>query len=182
MTILIEIEPFEMRESNAFSRNAELTLVSVSSASFSATRPLPQEIGKPLFTGIKFAPKEIALFDASVRASTSFQFVISKSPNHEENEIIVLFDCVLDATYQLQKGYKPSESELQAFQKANVVYNCWPFFREFIQNSASRMGIPAPPVPFVRVLVTAKQESRPLIESSPKSTPMRKKSTPPEFG
>jgi hypothetical protein len=166
MAILIELEPAEMQDSITFSRNAELIAIGVSSASFCAPNPLLQKPAESLSTGIKFSPKEAALLDESMRASTSFEYIIRRTAKQKEADILVRIECVLTATYQIRPGYTPSQSELAAFHKANVVFNCWPYFREFVQNASSRMNIPPPPVPFVRVQVHRETKSKELSEKS----------------
>lgn len=59
--------------------------------------------------------------------------------------------CELEACYNLKPGFSPTETQIAAFHKGNAVFNSWPFFREFVQNSAVRMEIPPPPIPFLRI-------------------------------
>jgi hypothetical protein len=153
MSIIIELAPAEMQYSSAFSRNAEVVAVFLVSASFSGPDSFPRGVREPLSTSISFAPKETALRDDEIRATTSFEYLISKSPKHRPDEVIVRIECLVAATYKLRPGYTPTEAELKAFHKANVIFNCWPYFREFVQNATIRMNVPPPPVPFVKVQI-----------------------------
>lgn len=174
MFILIEVEAVELTDSANFSRNAEMLSVDFSAASFSIPGPLPQEIDGPMSTAINFCPKDILVAGDVVRASTSFEYLITNaSPSadktEDENTIVARFECSLVATYRLQEGYRPAHAVLNAFHKANAVFNCWPYFREFVQSSSLRMSIPPPPVPFLRVQV--KHESE---EGAPIARPQRR--------
>lgn len=153
MSILIELEPAEMSASSAFSNNAEIIAISVTSASYSCPDSFPQEFQAPLVTSINFNPLDTSVQVDSMRATTSFEYLISTNQEQKESQVIVRIQCVLSAIYQLASEYKPLEAELKSFHKANVVFNCWPFFRELVLNAASRMNIPLPPVPFVRVQI-----------------------------
>jgi hypothetical protein len=153
MSMLIEQTQSEMQDSHAFSRRAEIVGVRVSSAAFSVPNLLPLEIEEALSVGIRFVPQGANIAHGCVHATTLFECIISDSSESETRDPVAKFECCLTATYQLQDSYVPTESELNAFHKANVIFNCWPFFREFIQSSASRMNIPPPPVPFIRVHV-----------------------------
>ncbi|WP_348269492.1 hypothetical protein P8936_12305 [Edaphobacter paludis] len=153
MSILIEQTQAEMQCSYAFSRRAEIVGVKVISASFAAPRVLSVDSEESLSVGIRFAPKEAPIVNGCVQANTFFECVITEAAMSEGLDPLAKFECSLMATYQLHEGYMPTEAEIAAFHKANVIFNCWPYFREFIQNSAARMNIPPPPVPFIRVHV-----------------------------
>ena len=157
MTILIKQTQSEMQNSNAFSRRAEIVGIRVSSATFSAPDDLPQEA---LSVEIRFAPKDIVVRDHFVRAMTFFECLITKSAESEDLESVAKFECSLTATYHLQDSYVPTDPELAAFHGANVIFNCWPYFREFVQSMACRMNIPPPPVPFVRVQIVPNEGQR----------------------
>jgi hypothetical protein len=140
MTFLIKQSKDEMHESIAFSRNAEMVGINVSSASFSAPKAPSLDFQDELSVGIRIEPGNALVIHGEVRATTFFECVIGDSAT-SENEPVAKFECSLTATYQLQGGYQPTETELSAFHKANVVFNCWPYFREFVQSSACRMKI-----------------------------------------
>lgn len=39
----------------------------------------------------------------------------------------------------------PSEQHVVAFHGGNAIFNCWQYFREFIQSATARMGFPPLP-------------------------------------
>jgi len=165
MTLLIELEPAEMGASSAFSNHAEPTIISVTSASFSCPKSCPLEIQTPLTTRINFNPVDSVIHEGSLQAVTAFEYLIGANLDEEQSEAIIRIECVLSAIYQLAPDYAPNDFEQESFHKANVVFNCWPFFREFVLSACSRMNIPSPPVPFLRV--AAKQAEKPKVTKSP---------------
>lgn len=42
------------------------------------------------------------------------------------------------------------------FGRLNGVYNAWPYWREFLQSTFARMGLPSLPMPVFRIALTAK--------------------------
>ncbi len=53
--------------------------------------------------------------------------------------------------YQLADGFRPTPEELKAFVSANGLFHCWPYWRELVQNTTTRMGLPPVTLPFFRV-------------------------------
>ena len=37
-----------------------------------------------------------------------------------------------------------NDEHLHAFSATNGVFNAWPYWREFVQNTTARMGLPTP--------------------------------------
>jgi hypothetical protein len=162
MSIVIEQSPAEMHESHAFSSRAEIVGIRVSSASFSLPKPLSQDFDGNLSVGVRYAPKEVTLANECANATTLFECVIT---DKDELDPVAKFECYLTAIYSVEEGYIPTEAELNSFHRANVIFNCWPYFREFIQSAASRMNIPPPPIPFVRVHVQSKSKKIEAVRS-----------------
>src|ERR1017187_4727625 len=71
--------------------------------------------------------------------------------SQDESKPLIVIECCFEAEYQLVSDFTPSEKQIEAFRAANAVFNCWPFFREFVQTSVTRMHFPPPPVPFLRL-------------------------------
>ena len=56
------------------------------------------------------------------------------------------------ARYRFAENSKPSTAvELDAFRKSYAVLAVWPYLREYMQNTASRMGFPTEPLPLLRL-------------------------------
>lgn len=62
---------------------------------------------------------------------------------------------MIGATFQLVyqvRGLESLEQDgLRAFAEINGVYNVWPYWREFVQSTLGRMGLPAITLPVYRI-------------------------------
>jgi hypothetical protein len=68
-----------------------------------------------------------------------------------KKERIVSVECSYAVDYQLREGFEPSIKQIKAFKDGNVIFNSWPYFREYLQESIQRMGFPPLTAPFLRV-------------------------------
>jgi hypothetical protein len=80
---------------------------------------------------------------------------------------IFAVECTYELCYKLKEGYKPQENEIEAFKDGNAVFNCWPYFREFLQDITARMGQAPPPLPFLRVV------PKPAVSGEPEANPAK---------
>ena len=66
-----------------------------------------------------------------------------------------------EVSYRAVENEKLSREELDAFGKVNAVFNSWPYWRELVHSSFSRMSIPNFIMPLLRVneLVGAEQRA-----------------------
>lgn len=71
-------------------------------------------------------------------------------------------------SYALHEGVEPSPEELKLFADGNAVFNVWPYWREFVQSTMSRMGLPPITIPVFRVLGPRDEASRPTGAASDK--------------
>jgi hypothetical protein len=57
-----------------------------------------------------------------------------------------------EASYELAEGYEPTSEQIEAFRQGNAIFNCWTYFREYVQSSVARMNFPSVTVPFLRMV------------------------------
>jgi hypothetical protein len=88
------------------------------------------------------------LIDDVLTVEASFKWVAVDANKAQ----VFAVECVYELCYRLKGGYKPEENEIEAFKSGNAIFNCWPYFREFFQNLAARMGQAPPPLPLLRVV------------------------------
>jgi hypothetical protein len=65
---------------------------------------------------------------------------------------LVLIECTWEVDYRLAEGYEPPSEAVKAFKDGNAVFNCWPYFREYVQNTVTRMNLPPLTVPLLRLM------------------------------
>lgn len=59
---------------------------------------------------------------------------------------------IFELSYQVPVDEKFSSDELKGFGKVNAVFNAWPYWRELVQSSLTRMAMPVLTVPVYRLL------------------------------
>ena len=73
-------------------------------------------------------------------------------------------DLIIEATFILIYKAKTLEGlkqeNFKAFADTNGIYNVWPYWREFVQNTVVRMSLPPLTIPVFRLLPTEKKSSR----------------------
>ncbi len=67
-----------------------------------------------------------------------------------DEEPALSIDCTFILAYTASELETLSEAEVRAFAEINGVFNAWPYWREFVQNTAARMGLPRIVVPVFR--------------------------------
>jgi preprotein translocase subunit SecB len=68
-------------------------------------------------------------------------------------------ECTFEADYELRPGFNPTLEQIKAFKDGNAIFNCWPYCRQHVQDTITRMGFPPPVLPFLRVL-TGRRKTR----------------------
>ncbi len=73
-------------------------------------------------------------------------------------------DLAIEATfiliYKAEKLEGLDEKNFNAFAETNGIYNAWPYWREFVQNTVARMCLPPLTIPVFRLLPAKKKSSR----------------------
>ncbi len=96
------------------------------------------------------APKTKLRFEVGFRVSGQVETQpAQKKP--EKKGVLVAVACTYAVDYELREGFEPSAKQVKAFKDGNVIFNCWPYFREYLQESVQRMGFPPLTAPFLRV-------------------------------
>ena len=98
---------------------------------------------------VDFKPAAFHVEPESLTLDTDFKFAIAREG--QKDNPVVLIECRFEGQYALVPEYIPSQEQIEAFRTANAVFNCWPFFREYVQNTTVRLGFPPPPIPFLRM-------------------------------
>lgn len=83
-----------------------------------------------------------------VRVHVSFSQVALDSS--EPQLQVFSIDCTFEACYQLEEGYEPTATEVKAFSEGNVLFNVWPYARQFLHDMSTRMAHNPPPLPLLR--------------------------------
>jgi hypothetical protein len=148
--IRIEQQRNQVKRSVEFQKNAEIVGIRLTKAEVKGScEPGPGD-DAVLWTAVKFHPSRWGQRENLVTFAVEFDFAIS-TVEGEPGDVATI-QCEFEADYRLSESFVPSESQLTAFHSANAIFNCWPYLREFLQSTTTRMGLPAATVPFLRLV------------------------------
>jgi hypothetical protein len=148
--MIIEQDQRQLQEAVAFHRNADIRSIRLAQSRV-WSQPL-SVLSKPenLNFDISFDPGELRSDGTCLAVETDFK--LSVTDNSNDRTPMIVIECKFEAEYELSPGFSPSENQIEAFRAANAIFNCWPFFREYVLNTAARMSFPPPPIPFLRII------------------------------
>ncbi len=66
--------------------------------------------------------------------------LINNTEEGEEEHVLLEITATFNAIYSAEE--KLEKESLEAFSEENVGYHVWPYWREFVQSSCSRLNVP----------------------------------------
>lgn len=91
------------------------------------------------------------------------RFHFEASIESKSQEPVLTIDASYALTYQADSFDGLTQEGFEQFANLNGIYNAWPYWREFVQNTVGRMGLPPLTIPVFRI-----------VESSSPARPARK--------
>jgi hypothetical protein len=84
------------------------------------------------------------------------------APDQAEKRVgpVVTVECAYEVDYLVREKFELRADHVTAFKDGNAIFNAWPYFREFLQSSLQRMGLPPLVAPFLRLQPRAKPPKR----------------------
>lgn len=147
--IKIEQDLNQNRSAFAVVQNTAIQAVRLASANV-VRSSRPEEVGGELETALSFTKGTVGREGEGLQLSVDFDFRIRRSGDQASASSDMLsIGCSFDALYTLRPGFEPSAEQISAFHTSHAVFSCWPYFREFIQNTVLRMHFPPPPIPYL---------------------------------
>jgi hypothetical protein len=162
--MIIEQDREQLEEAIAFHTKSDLRSIRLSQSRVWSRPGGPPADGKEFAADIKFQAGDCKIAEGCLALDTDFTFIVTLGDSKEENRIVVI-ECKFEAQYAVNTEYCPTEKQIDAFRSANAVFNCWPFFREYVQNTAVRMNFPSPSVPFLRIVGKAQLQGQEAVGS-----------------
>jgi hypothetical protein len=92
------------------------------------------------------------------------QFGMAAKGTEEKGGSEVKVGAAFELQYEHPDAHELTEDDIESFGAVNGLYNAWPYWREFLQNMTSRMGLPALIAPVFRVADRLQQSSNALDE------------------
>ncbi len=109
------------------------------------------ELQKPLRLGLNLEPSVLEVSENEARFAVHITVYGDHADGPDENPHLFQVASRYALAYRLRPGYTPSQEELDAFKEGNAIFHCWPYTRELVQSLTMRMGLPIPPMPFLRL-------------------------------
>lgn len=179
--IRIEQQAEAVKLSFEFQTNAEICGIRLVSANVSRTDFVLGEAGGMLASGLVFRPADRGRDQQHVTFAVEFDFRIWSGQGDDKRDLARI-RCKFDADYDLNPGFDPAEAQMAAFHHGNAIFNCWPYFREFVQNTTVRMDLPPATIPFLRLVPKARPKvldaESPQAIASPPAVPAKRISGP----
>ena len=72
---------------------------------------------------------------------------------------VILIDASFVLSYKIESFEGLTQKAFEQFANVNGIYNAWPYWREFVQNTVVRMGLPPLSIPVFRIVEPAKDKA-----------------------
>ena len=110
----------------------------------------PDEVAEAIDARLSHAHSIVEAEDKEkLLVRVTFRCQVQKEDNEkaEQAEIFGVFEL----SYRIPGKESFSSDELEEFAQVNAVFNAWPYWREYVQASLVRMGMPIIMIPVFRV-------------------------------
>jgi hypothetical protein len=128
-----------------FIKGLDLVSLYVSKGSFSLVR---EEMASGSIVNIKDKAVYEDMKDNQKRIIHSYLMTVKNSSTKKQSISIEFDICMIIASKE-----EWTVELFEAYKKYNIRLNTWPFFRDFVFSSTSRMNIPPIALPFVKKLI-----------------------------
>jgi preprotein translocase subunit SecB len=91
----------------------------------------------------------------------SFRLTGTTKQDEPRGKTAVSVECTFEVTYQLKPGFTPTTDQVKAFKDGNAIFNCWPYGRQYVQDTIQRLGFPPLILPFLRVQTRHREARKP---------------------
>jgi preprotein translocase subunit SecB len=71
---------------------------------------------------------------------------------YKDEDVLLEVSARIEAVYSIPEDSTFTPYQLECFAKANGMLNIWPYWRDFVQSTVQRAGLPALTLPLFRVL------------------------------
>jgi preprotein translocase subunit SecB len=72
---------------------------------------------------------------------------------------VILIDASFLLAYKIENFEGLTQKGFEQFANLNGIYNAWPYWREFVQNTVTRMGLPSLTIPVFRIVHSTTKKS-----------------------
>ena len=72
---------------------------------------------------------------------------------------VILINASFLLAYKIENFEGLTQKGFEQFANLNGIYNAWPYWREFVQNTVTRMGLPSLSIPVFRIVQSTTKKS-----------------------
>ena len=72
---------------------------------------------------------------------------------------VILMGASFLLAYKIENFEGLTQKGFEQFANLNGIYNAWPYWREFVQNTVTRMGLPSLTIPVFRIVQSTTKKS-----------------------
>jgi len=83
----------------------------------------------------------------------------------QKEEPILNIEAVFVLIYRISSFTDLGKEHFEAFANTNGIYNAWPYWREYVQNTIARMGLPPLTIPVFRIVKPAEKPIKKTTKS-----------------
>ena len=159
-SIVIEQDKSQAQLAFRLHTRADIASVLMTESALACKVPL-EDVKFPLLLTLKHEAENAAI--AGSKLTIPIKFGLRAVTEDKQSEVIIVA-CRLEVDYDLNEGYIPSQEEIEAFRQGNAIFNCWAYFREYVQSSVARMNFPPITLPFLRMVPKAIAQKDVAIE------------------
>jgi len=96
-------------------------------------------------------------------------FRLEAKPEEEKSEKpSIAIEAEFLLIYELDNCEDIKQDSIEAFGRVNGIYNAWPYWREFVQSTIARMGLPNLTIPVFRLVAPQNKDNKQIKASSKK--------------
>ena len=140
-------------------QNAEIDVVRLARAKAAADRPGIALKG-PIVISMDVKAKDVEASPGNLLVEVSFRLSGSRKEDQPKSRTVVCIECTFEVSYQLRPGFTPTLEQVKAFKDGNAIFNCWPYCRQYVQETIQRLGYPPLMLPFLRVQTKHRQNRK----------------------
>lgn len=145
----------EPRPMNELTARADLKGIRLVTAEVGTSVRSPEEVGNVVVAFDNEIDVQLPEADDRLRVRLTFHVYLvplenGEPPLEEIPEPVVWIKPAFELEYAVPEGLDVSKEVAHTFASGTGVFNAWPYLREFVQSTLSRMGLPQVTVPLLR--------------------------------
>jgi preprotein translocase subunit SecB len=133
-------------------------------------------VGNPV-RSVEEKPRPTVTVDAK-HGKNQFRIVISHAivgrRGGEGSAPEIQIDGSYELIYSVPDNTDLTQAEVEAFAETNALLNCWPYWRELVQSTIARMGLPPLVLPLFRLMPVKEEKSSNEHDEQKDAAPQKK--------